>query len=48
GMRLWKRGAHSDLPATRTEDVLVLVVPVDSPMKEWPAGSLIERNGSEL
>ncbi|MBY2996363.1 NodA family N-acyltransferase [Rhizobium leguminosarum] len=40
--------AHPDLPATRTEDVLVLVVPLDRPMTEWPAGSLIERNGSEL
>ncbi|WP_445222734.1 NodA family N-acyltransferase (plasmid) [Bradyrhizobium sp. Pa8] len=51
GVRL--RSTHPDvylnLPPTRVdEDVLVLVLPVSRPLGEWPAGTLIDRNGPEL
>nr|CCC58422.1 N-acyltransferase [Bradyrhizobium sp. ARR394]CCC58427.1 N-acyltransferase [Bradyrhizobium sp. ARR494]CCC58428.1 N-acyltransferase [Bradyrhizobium sp. ARR534]CDY73148.1 N-acyltransferase [Bradyrhizobium sp. ARR617] len=40
---------HQDFPPTRTDDdVLVLVFPIGRPMSEWPAGTLIDRNGPEL
>ncbi|NGO53312.1 NodA family N-acyltransferase [Allomesorhizobium camelthorni] len=37
-----------DLPPTRVEDVLVVVVPIGRSMSEWPSGTLIDRNGPEL
>ncbi|TCU01907.1 NodA family N-acyltransferase [Rhizobium sullae] len=37
-----------DLPPTRVEDVLVVVVPFGRSMDEWPSGTLIDRNGPEL
>nr|CAD29657.1 nodulation protein A [Sinorhizobium meliloti bv. medicaginis] len=37
-----------DHPSTRTEDPLVVIFPVGRPLSEWPPGTLIERNGSEL
>ncbi|MCW1754924.1 MULTISPECIES: NodA family N-acyltransferase [Rhizobium] len=40
--------AHLDLPPTRLEDVLVVVLPVGSAMSDWPTGALIDRNGPEL
>ncbi|KAB1083529.1 NodA family N-acyltransferase [Neorhizobium galegae] len=39
---------YRDRPATRTEDVLVVVVPVGRTMSDWPSGSLIQRRGPEL
>lgn len=33
---------------TCVEDVLVVVVPVERPVDEWPAGAFIDRNGFEL
>ncbi|QPB24832.1 NodA family N-acyltransferase [Rhizobium sp. 007] len=39
---------HPYMPSTRTEDVLVFVVPIGRTMSEWPSGTLIERNGPEL
>ncbi|RRH91917.1 NodA family N-acyltransferase [Mesorhizobium tamadayense] len=41
-------GVYLDLPPTRVEDVLVFVVPIGRSMSEWPSGTLIDRNGSEL
>ncbi|MGX9054590.1 NodA family N-acyltransferase [Mesorhizobium sp. 14Argb] len=40
--------ARLDKPPTRTEDVVLIVLPIAQPMSEWPAGTLIERNGPEL
>lgn len=40
---------HLDLPPTRTDDdLVVLVFPIGRPISEWPAGTLIDRNGPEL
>ncbi|MEX3693946.1 NodA family N-acyltransferase [Paraburkholderia sp. BR14263] len=39
---------HLDLPATRVEDVLAVILPIDRAMSEWPHGTQIERNGPEL
>ncbi|WEX91490.1 NodA family N-acyltransferase (plasmid) [Sinorhizobium garamanticum] len=39
---------HPYMPPTRTEDLLVLVIPIGRTMSEWPSGTLIERNGPEL
>lgn len=39
---------NPDLPSTRTEEPLVVIFPVGRPLNEWPPGTLIERNGSEL
>ncbi|MEX3672179.1 NodA family N-acyltransferase [Paraburkholderia phenoliruptrix] len=39
---------HLDLPATRVEDVLAVILPIDSAMREWPDGTTIERHGPEL
>nr|CAD43942.1 acyltransferase [Cupriavidus taiwanensis LMG 19424] len=39
---------HLDLPSTRVEDVLVVVMPINSSLQEWPSGETIERNGPEL
>ncbi|SIT43559.1 Nodulation protein A [Paraburkholderia ribeironis] len=39
---------HLDLPPTRTEDVLAVILPIGSSMSEWPDGTAIERNGPEL
>ncbi|RUU14281.1 NodA family N-acyltransferase [Mesorhizobium sp. USDA-HM6] len=40
--------ARIDLPPTRVENPLVLIVPVGRPISEWPAGTIIDRNGPEL
>ncbi|WP_085032654.1 NodA family N-acyltransferase [Ensifer aridi] len=40
--------ARLDLPPTRMEDVLVVVLPVGSAMSDWPTATLIDRNGPEL
>ncbi|MDK1376367.1 MULTISPECIES: NodA family N-acyltransferase [unclassified Sinorhizobium] len=37
-----------DKPPTRIEDALVIVLPVGRPMSDWPAGTIIDRNGPEL
>ncbi|AFT90557.1 MULTISPECIES: NodA family N-acyltransferase [Paraburkholderia] len=39
---------HLDLPPTRIEDVLAVILPIGSPLSEWPDGAAIERNGPEL
>ncbi|NGO52099.1 NodA family N-acyltransferase [Allomesorhizobium camelthorni] len=39
---------HLHLPATRVEDVLVVVMPIARPMSEWPTSAIIDRNGPEL
>ncbi|OWK25532.1 acyltransferase [Rhizobium yanglingense] len=39
---------HPDLPPTRIEDVIVVVVPIGRSMSEWPSGTQIDRNGPEL
>ncbi|QLL64548.1 NodA family N-acyltransferase [Sinorhizobium mexicanum] len=40
--------ARLDKPPTRTEDALVIVLPVGQSMSDWPAGTTIDRNGPEL
>ncbi|MFC0804714.1 NodA family N-acyltransferase [Ensifer sp. P24N7] len=40
--------ARLDKPPTRTEDALVIVLPVGRSMSDWPAGTTIDRNGPEL
>ncbi|PDT34943.1 MULTISPECIES: NodA family N-acyltransferase [Sinorhizobium] len=40
--------ARLDKPPTRIEDALVIVLPVGRPISDWPAGTMIERNGPEL
>ncbi len=46
------RSTHADvypnLPPVRIEDVLVVVFPAGRPISEWPAGTIIDRNGPEL
>ncbi|MBB4396582.1 NodA family N-acyltransferase [Bradyrhizobium sp. ERR14] len=46
------RSTHPDvypnLPPIRIEDVIVVVFPVGRSMSEWPAGTIIDRNGPEL
>nr|CAJ41231.1 NodA protein [Bradyrhizobium sp. aeky10] len=46
------RSTHPDvypnLPPVRIEDVLVVVFPLGRPISEWPAGTIIDRNGPEL
>ncbi|MEI9424262.1 NodA family N-acyltransferase [Mesorhizobium sp. Cs1299R1N1] len=37
-----------DKPPTRTEDVVLIVLPIAQPISEWPAGTIIDRNGPEL
>ncbi|MBP2238895.1 nodulation protein A [Sinorhizobium kostiense] len=37
-----------DLPPTRVEDALVVVLPIESAMSDWPTGTFIDRNGPEL
>ncbi|MGY4319609.1 MULTISPECIES: NodA family N-acyltransferase [unclassified Bradyrhizobium] len=39
---------YSDLSPIRLEEVLVLVFPVGCSLSEWPAGTIIDRNGPEL
>ncbi|WP_276576904.1 NodA family N-acyltransferase [Bradyrhizobium sp. 200] len=39
---------YPNLSPTRTEDVLVVVLPIGRPISEWPTGTLIDRNGPEL
>lgn len=40
--------ARLDLPPTRIDDALVIVLPVGRPISEWPTGAMIDRNGPEL
>ncbi|MGX9120685.1 NodA family N-acyltransferase [Mesorhizobium sp. BHbsci] len=40
--------ARLDKPPTRTEDVVLIVLPIAQPMSEWPSGTIIDRNGPEL
>ncbi|PDT34010.1 MULTISPECIES: NodA family N-acyltransferase [Sinorhizobium] len=40
--------ARMDLPPTRVEDPLVIVLPVSRPLSDWPAAKMIDRNGPEL
>ncbi len=40
--------ARLDLPPTRIDDALVIVLPVGRSMCDWPAGAIIDRNGPEL
>ncbi|KYK45327.1 acyltransferase [Bradyrhizobium liaoningense] len=46
------RSTHPDVYPTlspiRIEDVIVVVFPVGRSMSEWPAGTIIDRNGPEL
>ncbi|WP_084800017.1 NodA family N-acyltransferase [Bradyrhizobium sp. Ai1a-2] len=46
------RSTHPDvylnLPPTRVEDVLAVVLPIARPISEWPSGTTIDRNGPEL
>jgi len=37
-----------ETPQMRVEDVLVAVIPIECSMDDWPAGTLIDRNGPEL
>ncbi|MFH0301638.1 NodA family N-acyltransferase [Bradyrhizobium sp. 31Argb] len=37
-----------DKPPTRTEDVLIVILPIGRSMSEWPTGTMIDRNGPEL
>ncbi|WFU14510.1 NodA family N-acyltransferase [Bradyrhizobium sp. CB3481] len=39
---------YPNLSPTRTEDVLVVVIPIGRPISEWPTGTMIDRNGPEL
>ncbi|MBP0625152.1 NodA family N-acyltransferase [Cupriavidus consociatus] len=39
---------HLDLPPTRIEEVLAVVLPIGSSLCEWPVGTTIERNGPAL
>ena len=48
GVRSTRADVHPDLPPTRVEDVIVMVVPIGRSMSEWPSGTLIDRNGPEL
>ncbi|MGX9147528.1 NodA family N-acyltransferase [Mesorhizobium sp. 128a] len=40
--------ARLDKPPIRTEDVVLIVLPIAQPISEWPAGAIIDRNGPEL
>ncbi|ACL58907.1 NodA family N-acyltransferase [Methylobacterium nodulans] len=42
------RDMRLDMPPTRVEDLLILVFPIGRPMSDWPAGTIIDRNGPEL
>ncbi|SCB55346.1 beta-1,4-N-acetylglucosamine oligosaccharide N-acyltransferase NodA [Bradyrhizobium shewense] len=46
------RSTHPDvypnLPPIRIEDVIVVIFPVGRSISEWPAGTIIDRNGPEL
>ncbi|SFJ85729.1 NodA family N-acyltransferase [Bradyrhizobium sp. Gha] len=39
---------YPNLSPTRIEDVIVVVFPVGRSISEWPAGTVIDRNGPEL
>nr|CCC58420.1 N-acyltransferase [Bradyrhizobium sp. ARR341] len=47
-VRSTRREVYSELPPACIEDVIVLVFPVQRSISEWPAGTTIDRNGSEL
>nr|CAJ41183.1 NodA protein [Bradyrhizobium sp. CH2310]CAJ41185.1 NodA protein [Bradyrhizobium sp. CH2318] len=39
---------YLDLPTSRLDEALVLVLPIRRSISEWPTGTIIDRNGSEL
>nr|CAD23474.1 putative acyltransferase [Bradyrhizobium sp. ORS 1896] len=39
---------YPNLSPIRTEDVIVVIFPVGRSISEWPAGTIIDRNGPEL
>ncbi|AMA59889.1 NodA family N-acyltransferase [Bradyrhizobium sp. CCGE-LA001] len=39
---------YLNLPTTRIDDALVLVLPIERPIGDWPTGATIDRNGPEL
>ncbi|MBB4380293.1 NodA family N-acyltransferase [Bradyrhizobium sp. SBR1B] len=47
-VRSTQPGVYPNLSPTRIEDVIVVVFPVGRPIGEWPAGTVIDRNGPEL
>lgn len=47
-VRSTHREVFPDLSPTCIEDVIVVVFPVGRPISEWPTGTMIDRNGSEL
>nr|CDY73162.1 N-acyltransferase [Bradyrhizobium sp. ARR759] len=47
-VRSTRREVYSELAPACIEDVIVLVFPVKQSISEWPAGTTIDRNGSEL
>ncbi|WP_375779252.1 NodA family N-acyltransferase [Bradyrhizobium sp. ma5] len=47
-VRSTHRDVYSNLSPIRIEDVLVVVFPLGRPISEWPAGTIIDRNGPEL
>nr|Q53252.1 RecName: Full=Nodulation protein A [Rhizobium tropici]CAA67137.1 nodA [Rhizobium leucaenae USDA 9039] len=40
--------ARLDKPPTRIDDALVIVLPIGRSISDWPAGTVIDRNGPEL
>ncbi|WP_051334090.1 NodA family N-acyltransferase [Mesorhizobium sp. WSM3224] len=40
--------AYLDLPPTRIDDAILLVLPIVQSMSDWPSGTMIDRNGPEL
>ncbi|GLS32303.1 Polysaccharide deacetylase [Mesorhizobium albiziae] len=42
-MRSTLADVYPDLPPTRVEDLLVVVLPIGCSMREWPSGTLIDR-----
>nr|CDY73200.1 N-acyltransferase [Bradyrhizobium sp. ARR922] len=47
-VRSTRREVYTQFSVVCTEDVLVVVFPLGRSMSEWPAGTIIDRNGSEL
>jgi nodulation protein A len=47
-VRSTQADVYPNLSPIRIEDVLVVVFPVGRSMGEWPAGTIIDRNGPEL
>nr|CCC58445.1 N-acyltransferase [Bradyrhizobium sp. ARR781]CDY73098.1 N-acyltransferase [Bradyrhizobium sp. ARR338]CDY73159.1 N-acyltransferase [Bradyrhizobium sp. ARR703]CDY73169.1 N-acyltransferase [Bradyrhizobium sp. ARR780]CDY73187.1 N-acyltransferase [Bradyrhizobium sp. ARR836] len=47
-VRSTRADIYLNVPPTRVEDVLVVVMPVAKSMSDWPTGTMIDRNGPEL